>query len=366
MTSDSVLLSTNTTTAFNSVFAKESIGMNNTTSFDGNQQPMIDKMSPNMSRLMLTAVIPGIMAGIFIILVSLMLCVLARRMGHLIRVGADRGKTKKVLRSFSEEATIHESEENLSVYELVERGNPSGVNENQPSVANPVYHRDEQIVFHDPPKNVKTPDGTEAIYAEPFGHIGGKKTQSTALTPLDNAPGYQNLLGTKLESVEYASRYSVPQAESLQVPSHDGLDQAMQNGPNTCTSEPSSNTGETLPNMERKEKYALRDILVEDLDIETCEASEDLFEEMCVRPSFLVEEKTIPERQDCGACNNIPENAITVDPCSTTKLNERPQTSKRQIETLERHPCTVNEMSIARKAKAGSLEKFKTFFKLTL
>lgn len=165
--------------------------------------------------------------------------------------------------------------------------------------------------------------------------------------------------------MEYASRYSVPQAESLQVPSHDGLDQAMQNGPNTCTSGPSSNTGEALPNMERKERYALRDILVEDLDIETSESSEDLFEEMCVRPSLLVEEKTNSERQDC-ACDSIPENSIMVDPCSTTKLNDRPQTSKRQIETLERHPCTVNKTSKVNKTKAGSLEKFKTFFKLTL
>ena len=166
-------------------------------------------------------------------------------------------------------------------------------------------------------------------------------------------------------SVEYASRYSVPQAESLQVPSHDGPDQAMQNGSNSCAGGPSSRNGDTLPCMERKEKYELRDILVEDLDIETSEAHEDLFEEMCVRPSLLVEDKTTSQSQDC-ACDNNPESGITENSCSKTKLNERPQTSKQQIETLERHPCMVNEASKVNKTKAGSLKKFKTFFKLTL
>lgn len=69
-------------------------------------------------------------------------------------------------------------------------------------VANPVYHKDEQIVFQGPSNNVKTSDGTEAIYAEPFGHIGGTKDQGIALAPLDYGPGYKNLMETKLESGE--------------------------------------------------------------------------------------------------------------------------------------------------------------------
>ena len=165
--------------------------------------------------------------------------------------------------------------------------------------------------------------------------------------------------------MEYASRYSVPQAECLQVPSQDVPNQATQNGPNACTGGPSSSTRDTLPNMDRKEKYALRDILVEDLDIETSEGHDDLFEELRMRPSLLVENKTIPEQEDC-ACGNNPERVITENSCSATKLKERPETSKRQIETLERHPCTVNEVSKRIKSKAGSLKKFKTFFKLTL
>ena len=154
----------------------------------------------------------------------------------------------------------------------------------------------------------------------------------------------------------------MPQARSLH---HEGSDKATENGPNTCTSRPSSSTGESPPNMERREKYAVRDILVEDLDIETSEAPEDLFEEIRLRPSLLVEETTIPgQSQDCdNACsaNTLEENLN-----SSIELNEKPQTSKRQIEPLERHPCTVHEKSTEKITKVSSLKKFKTFFKLTL
>lgn len=74
-------------------------------------------------------------------------------------------------------------------------------------VANPVYHRDDQIEFQEASNHVKTPDDAENIYAEPFGHINGRNVQSTALTPLDNAPGYQHLLGKKLESGETIQLY---------------------------------------------------------------------------------------------------------------------------------------------------------------
>lgn len=153
----------------------------------------------------------------------------------------------------------------------------------------------------------------------------------------------------------------MPQARSLH---HQGSDKAMENGPNTCTSAPSSSTGESPPNMERRERYALRDILVDDLDIETSGAPEDLFEEMCLRPSLLVEETTIPQSQDCDNTRN--ENTLEENLHSTIELKERPHTSKRQIEPLERHPCTVHEASKENKTKIGSLKKFKTFFKLTL
>lgn len=162
--------------------------------------------------------------------------------------------------------------------------------------------------------------------------------------------------------MEYASRYSVPQARPLH---HEGSDKTMENGPTTCTSAPSSTTAEGPSNMERRERYTLRDILVEDLDIETSEAPEDLFEEIRLRPSLLIEERTIPgQSEDCD--NRCSANTLEENLNSSIELNKTSQTSKRQIEQLERHPCTVHEKSKENKTKVSSLKKFKTFFKLTL
>ena len=115
--------------------------------------------------------------------------------------------------------------------------------------------------------------------------------------------------------MEYASRYSVPQARSFH---HEGSDKAMENGTSIYTSAPSSSTAEGPSNIERRERYALRDILVEDLDIETSEAPEDIFEEIRLRPSLLVEEVSIPQSQDCdNTCN---ENTLEENLNSTVDL----------------------------------------------
>ena len=71
-----------------------------------------------------------------------------------------------------------------------------------PLVSNAVYQKDDQIEFQEASNHPRIPDQAENIYAEPFGHIAGTDVHNTALTPLDNAPRYQNLLGKKLESGE--------------------------------------------------------------------------------------------------------------------------------------------------------------------
>ena len=114
--------------------------------------------------------------------------------------------------------------------------------------------------------------------------------------------------------------------------------------------------------MERRERYTLREIVVEDLDIEASEAPGDLFDEIRLHPSLLVEE--IPQRQDCNKLRN--EISLEENLNSTVELNDGPRISKRQIEPLERYPCTVHEKSTEKIAKVSSLKKFKTFFKLTL
>lgn len=80
-----------------------------------------------------------------------------------------------------------------------------------------MYQKDDHIVFHGAPNSAKTPDGAEAIYAEPFGHIGGKNVQSTALAPLENAPGYQNLQGKKLESGKIIERFYLISSNNITV-----------------------------------------------------------------------------------------------------------------------------------------------------
>lgn len=70
-------------------------------------------------------------------------------------------------------------------------------------VSNAVYQKDDQIEFQEPSNHAKMPDDAVNIYAEPFGHIAGTNVHTdSALTPLDNALRYQNLLGKKLESGE--------------------------------------------------------------------------------------------------------------------------------------------------------------------
>lgn len=61
-----------------------------------------------------------------------------------------------------------------------------------------MYQKDDHIEFQVASNHPKMPD--ENIYAEPFGHIAGANVHSNALTSLDNAPRYQNLLGKQLES----------------------------------------------------------------------------------------------------------------------------------------------------------------------
>ena len=70
-----------------------------------------------------------------------------------------------------------------------------------------MYQKDGQIEFQEASNHANMPDDAENIYAEPFGHIAGTVVHNTALTPSDNVPRYQNLLGKKLESGEIIYLY---------------------------------------------------------------------------------------------------------------------------------------------------------------
>jgi len=144
-------------------------------------------------RNLLQAVIPGIFAGILLIFLALLLFYLSRKMG-IIRVSANRSEAVEA-HSCSEEATVRESVENLrSPYDSVERRNVTL--QSRMSVTNPVYQRDEDIVFQTRPsgkgkKNV--------IYDEPFGYLPGRMEGNASATSLavttatENASRYQQL-----------------------------------------------------------------------------------------------------------------------------------------------------------------------------
>lgn len=159
--------------------------------------------------------------------------------------------------------------------------------------------------------------------------------------------------------VIYASRYSVPQ-QSIEGPSCEGPEQNTQKGAN-LRGVPSSST-EDLPNAERKDRYMLRDILVEDLEIETREAADDLFAELCIRPAILVSKNSITENQSCGDAQPVMDLREHSD--LGAHLSGGPQTQGRNAELLEKHSCTVRETSTVN--KSNSKERLKTFFKMTL
>ena len=110
--------------------------------------------------------------------------------------------------------------------------------------------------------------------------------------------------------------------------------------------------------MERKDRYLLRDILVEDLEIETSKTGDDLFEEMSLRPSLLLCEERITENGNCD--NSQPENTVREHFDLMAQSSHGPQIH----DTLERHLSMKHEAS--RVNHSRSKGKLKTFFKMTL
>ena len=143
----------------------------------------------------------------------------------------------------------------------------------------------------------------------------------------------------------YASRYLVPQQPTL-GPSCEGAEHDTQK--ESSKRVPSSST-EDLPNTERKDRYMLRDILVEDMEIETSATTDNLFEEMRMHPSLLVCE-------DEKSCNARSENSA--------QSSESPPTQGRNMELLER--CSHKEVQKPSVNLSSTKEKLKTFFKMTL
>ena len=173
-----------------------------------------------------------------------------------------------------------------------------------------------------------------------------------------------NMSGHLLSTAEVLTnekRSSGP-GQSVLGPSCDGPELGTLKRPNISV--PSSSSAEDLPNTERKDRYKLKDILVEDLEIETCGTSDDLFQEMCILPSILVSDKSETENKNRNNIKPGHVNAVTEHFNSMAQLSKGPQTAKRNVKPLESTHRMVHEGSTEN--KPSPKEKLKAFFKMTL
>ncbi|KAM7438010.1 hypothetical protein ABFA07_012418 [Porites harrisoni] len=364
--------------------------------------------------MLLRTVLPGTVVGIFVISVSLLLLCIARRMGNLIRVGTDRNEgAQGEVQSVSEDATVNGiEEENLSVYELVERGNNAHLTELRQTVTNPNYQREGNLVLQDFSHAIRHPNDNEIIYAEPFPPLPVQSGNDTSLTSLTGSGGassqdttsntYQSLIGKSAESVLYASRYSVPE-QLGQGPSNKCTDQAFLKAPSIsgdlpCTTEVLSDTerySETqqsepvpffngprqerligasvghhsstnvddLPNMERKARYRLKDVFVEDLEIET-RGTNNPFQEISISPSVLLGDTAKTGNRDCENIQHGHVNAIKEHFNALAQLSQETRPQKRNTESVEDAQC-FNDLASS-ESKFSPQEKLQAFFKMTL
>lgn len=205
-----------------------------------------------------------------------------------------------------------------------------------------------------------------------------------------------------IDSVLYASRYSVP-GQLGQGPSNNCTDQAFLKAPSLsrdlpCTpevlsdterysgtqqSEPvpffsgqrqerligaseghhSSTNVDDLPNMERKARYKLKDVFVEDLEIET-RGTNDPFQEMSVSPSVLLSDTADTGKRDSENIQRGHVNAVKEHFNALAQLSQGTRSQKSNAESIENAQC-FNDVASS-ESKFSPQEKLQAFFKMTL
>ena len=188
-----------------------------------------------------------------------------------------------------------------------------------------------------------------------------------------------------IDSVLYASRYSVPE-QLGQGPSNKGTDQAFLKAPSmsgdlpcitevlsdterysgTQHSEPvpffngsrqerligasvghhSSTNVDDLPNMERKARYRLKDVFVEDLEIET-RGTNNPFQEISISPSILLGDTVKTGNRDCENIQHGHVNAIKKHFNALAQLSQETRPQKRNTESIENAQC-FNDVALQR------------------
>lgn len=205
-----------------------------------------------------------------------------------------------------------------------------------------------------------------------------------------------------IDSVLYASRYSVPE-QLGQGPSNKCTDQACLKAPSTsedlpCTTEVLSNAErysgtqqseplpffnrprqerligasvghhsstnvDDLPNMERKAKYKLKDVFVEDLEIET-RGTNDPFQEISISPSVLLGDTAETGNRDCEHIQHGHVNAVKEHFNALAQLSQGTRPQKRKAESVE-NAQRFNDVASSEN-KFSPQEKLQAFFKMTL
>lgn len=158
----------------------------------------------------------------------------------------------------------------------------------------------------------------------------------------------------------YASRYAVPkrskQELNCEAQNQDSSDDTDSRGP------PRKQT-EQNTNAERQEKYILRDILVEDMEVGHVEKTDDLMEELCIPPSVLNAEST-PAK--CGSCQDGSSNKSYrenfQDSSSTSKILEA--SHEHTIQSGQQTSCKESDSTT--KIQFSPKEKLKKFFEMSL
>ena len=205
-----------------------------------------------------------------------------------------------------------------------------------------------------------------------------------------------------IDSVLYASRYSVPE-QLGQGPSKKCTDQAFLKAPSmsgdlpcitevlsdteryseTQQSEPvpffnglrqerligasvghhSSTNVDDLPNVERKARYRLKDVFVEDLEIET-RGTNDPFQDISISPSVLLSDTAETGNRDCEKIQHGHVNAVKEHFNALAQLSQGTRPQKRNTESIENAKC-FNDVASSEN-KFSPQEKLQAFFKMTL
>lgn len=174
------------------------------------------------------------------------------------------------------------------------------------------------------------------------------------------APSMSGDLPCTTEVLSNAERYSGTQ-QAEPVPFINGPRQERLIG--ASAGHHSSTNVDDLPNMERKARYKLKDVFVEDLEIET-RGTNDPFQEISISPSVLLSDTAEIGNRDCANIQHGHVNAVKEHFNALAQLSQGTRPQKRNAESIQNVQC-FNDLASSEN-KLSPKEKLQAFFKMTL